>query len=415
MESAFKCEAQDCSQQASYVYRGTTIYICEEHFQPSQKDHFVKIGNVNGAQEALDVVKKCEDPSLQEESIMLVNDIQRRVTETSKELDSCIDNNQLERYESIEQQIFTIISTIRNSHHFREFCVKHYLSLVCDFLSIDRKKIERFIRKGREQTSYDIQSIQAKDELEKVEAKFTEFNEGTISSIKFSTKTDLKNIYKLITGKSLTLKKIDLRLGLKCAEDVEFIRKIRGHIIPNIPKLVIKNAHIDIRLVKEFLYSFFPAKVGRFHFNHQGEMINYDEFADIILDINPKISEGLFLYKFDLGQFQLESFFKLSTRVLNVGLCFCKLELDLVPNFQYSLKYSKVQTINLDECGLPEFCDWQNHPKDLNLIEGLSCIKNLRKNPIEIYLNKCGMSHSQVRETLDKFGLDSMKILNHSM
>lgn len=141
--------------------------------------------------------------------------------------------------------------------------------------------------------------------------------------MKFSIKDKIRNVYKRTSERRLLFERRnkELRLNLKYAEDVEFMRKSGDNIISKVPELAIQNAHVDTRLVKDFIHSSFPKRVERFHFNHQGEMMPYDEFDDLMLYISPQISQGLFLYKLELSQSQLESFFQnINEKIMNVGL-----------------------------------------------------------------------------------------------
>ncbi|CAI2359365.1 unnamed protein product [Moneuplotes crassus] len=428
MESKLKCGAQDCNQQASYMYRGTAIYICEEHFQPSQKEHLVKIGNVDGAQETLDVVKKCiinfkleleqeEYQNIQEESKVLVNNIQSKIPEISKELDSPIESNPTEKYESIEYQVRAIVTEVKSSQPFRSFCFKNYMNLMCDYLEIDRSKIARFISIDSFEGAQDSEISRIKTELEETKSKYTQFRQRAISKMECSNKDDLKKIYEIVTNKQI-LEKWNDQVGLDCKskQDVEFMEAIKCQILPNLNDFRIDKIDLNLLFAKEFILSSFPQKVLRFHLNWEGEIIDIESMNEIIMYINLRIAEELHLYNFQIDQFQLKILLQAVCRnKISLGLSDCALKFDSVPNLQYCFERSKINFIYLNYCGSPERCDWGNHPERFsNLIEALGQSEEMKQQLKTIYLSECKMPKESVRETLDKFCFDSVEIGNYS-
>ncbi|CAI2369923.1 unnamed protein product [Moneuplotes crassus] len=424
MESILKCYTEDCDNEAQYLHKKIKIRICEEHYKQDQQENWERIVNIQEIKQAIEVLQTCiknfsvSTGSEEYNSISLVKQLLDQTIQMQKDISKSKENNDVHKFQEIENEIATLATQLRSNEDFKQFCVQNYMALMCDYLKISKNKIDRFISTKIDVASLQEQLEQKETEFTTLKKRFEECRKRIINTVGTVTQNDFEQCYKMITGKKIEIDIYQNRVlscGSQC--DVEFMESMGDHIIPNYSGLCVDKINCQIPLVKKFIISSFPEEVDRFHLNFQGKLIDCEQISDLIIHTSFTGISELYLYSLKINQPQLQMLLHVICKNQKLlCLCYCKLSLDTVPALQHCLSGSKLQKLNLSYCGAPEYDDWGNHPERFfNLIEALSQCTDFKNDFKRIKLNKCGMTKQNVRKTLDKFGFQSIDILSHSV
>ncbi|CAI2376572.1 unnamed protein product [Moneuplotes crassus] len=424
-----KCEIGTCDNNSEYLHRGLKIRICKQHFQPSEKDKCVRLGQLIEIEDALRVVKTCinnfctgvelgDNIASIKKCKHFVEQVNHKVAQVSKEIESAKSSDDLQSHDCLENEFKDITSELYHCEFFTHFCVKNYMTLMCDYLKIDNNKISRLISTDDEIRNFKGKLEEKEQELKKLEDKYRQICERFINHIGLDTKASLAKAYKIITNLELFLEN-DEKLILDCntEEDTEFMKAVGDNILPNCSELTIDSITSDVKLGTNFICSSFPQTVQRFHLNLNGKMLDCKEAIDMIHHASPHVSIEFCIYGMRISQFQMKNILQSICRNQRIfGFGYCKFELDSVPSFQYCLNGSIIESLDICHCGRPEYNDWKKHPERFtNLIEGLSQSKDFMKNLKRTQLLNCGLEKQHVRYVLDKFDFKHVEITEHSI
>ncbi|CAI2370096.1 unnamed protein product [Moneuplotes crassus] len=424
MEPILKCCTEDCDNEAQYSHKKIKIRLCEEHYQQDQQESWERIVNIQDIKQALEVLQTCiknftvSAESEGHNSNSLVNQLLDQTIQMQKDINKSKENNDVRKFQEIENEIATLATQLRSNEDFKQFCVQNYMALMCDYLKINKNKIDRLIN-----TKIDVASLQ--EQLEQKEADFTalkkrfeECRKRIINTVGTATQDKYEQCYKMITGKEIEISISNnhiLNCGSEC--DVEFMESMGDHIIPNYKSLRIDKISCQISLAKKFIISSLPERVDKFHLNVNGNLIDCEQISDLIIHTSFTGISKLFLYSLKINQPQLQMLLQVICKN-QTSLClgYSKLSLDSVPALQHCLSGSKLKILNLFYCGDSECNDWGKYPEKFsNLIGALSQSVDFKTNFQQIYLEKCGMTKQHVRKTLDKFRFQSIDISFHSV
>ncbi|CAI2370448.1 unnamed protein product [Moneuplotes crassus] len=434
MEIGRKCQAKGCSNEAIYFHKDFKVYICSVHCKPSQRAICVKIGEraeVDSIKDMLKVLETCtknlwiagssiENNAKFEFSELLVRQILDETDGIEKEIKVIQQKHQYENLNGVKQELRKILTYLKNNEIFQQFCVENYISLVCDFLKVNKSKIGQDFDLQINETnemSHNEEVRDITDKYEHVKQEFQTFKKRVITMLNPTTLEGLGQsieIFKRKKSNIETSKKF--QLDFENSEDLEFVNCMGSNIIANLEDFRIHRISDNLQTARDFIFSSFPQKANCLYFNFCGKMINSDEIIDVLCFMNPKIGETLYLYNLEVSQSQMRTLFQLTKdNEKFLGFPCCKLELDTVPNLKHCLIGSKIQTLVLSYCGMPEYCDWKTYPERFeNLIKGLSQSEDFVSNLQSFRMKRCGMPLDQVREILDANNFEKAKISDHS-
>ncbi|CAI2362441.1 unnamed protein product [Moneuplotes crassus] len=444
MESTLKCEIGSCANTALHYQKDFKVYICEEHSKMTQSQNCEKLEDSEGIEETLKVLEECiknfsvsaesedkkEDLANNKE---FIDSFKEKLTQISTNFNCERENQNFHQYSSIRKEVASVAKELKENPFFQKFCIHSYISLMCDYLSFDKAKVENITDSVYEQEEDPIepqellpvhpqpeyqQQSTLEDELQTLKLRFDQFKTKALTMINLRSHNDLEESYELITGQKLQIE-ADKRISFDCSseENTKFMESISDRVLPDYPCLRIDRINADFRLMKQFVISSFPQRVERLDFNTNGIMSNADDILDIYSHISSRVTQQIYLYNFEVSEHSMKILLNTSRLNQNIlGFIYCKIDLDTVPNFKHSLNSSKIKTLNFAYCGEPEYCDWKNYPERFsNLIQGLSQSERCRYTLKDIHLKKCGLSKDSVRKVLDTNGFNKTNILNHSI
>ncbi|CAI2379720.1 unnamed protein product [Moneuplotes crassus] len=425
---AVKCEIEACTNSSKYFHKELEIRICEQHFKPSQKNQCVRLGQLNEVEDALRVVKTCinnfctgvelgDNIASIKKCKHFAEQVNHKVAQVSKGIESAKSSDDLQSHDCLESEVKDITSELYHCEFFTHFCVKNYMTLMCDYLKIDHNKVSELISPEDEIRNFKEKLEEKEQELENMEDKYRQICERIINDIGLDTKESLLKSYKIVTDLEL-IQKNDRVLIFNCdtEEDTEFMKAIGDNILPNCSRLRLDSITSDVKLFKNFICSSFPETVQWFHLNCNGEIIDCQEIIETIHYVSPHISLEFYIYNMRISQFQMKYILQSICKNQKIfGFGYCKFELDSVPSFQYCLDGSIIEFLSFCGNGRSKYSDWQKHPERFsNLIEGLSQSKDFKKNFKMIQMLNCGMKKQHVRGVLDKFDFKQVEIIEHS-
>ncbi|CAI2368760.1 unnamed protein product [Moneuplotes crassus] len=424
MESILKCQIADCDLEAQYSHQKIEIRICEKHYQQDQQEYWIKITNIQEIQQALEVLQTCiknfsvSTESEEYNSISLVKQLRDQAIQMQEKIGKAKENNDVHKLQEIKDEAANLATQLRSNEDFKQFCVQSYMTLMCDYLKISKNKIDRLINTKIDVASLQEQLEQKEKDFTTLKKRFEECRKRIINTVGTATQDKYEQCYKIITGKEVEISISNnhiLSCGSEC--DVEFMESMGDHIIPNYKSLRIDKISCQISLAKKFIISSFPERVDKFHFNVKGKLIDCEQISDLIIHTSFTGLSELCLYSLKINQPQLQMLLQVICKNQTfLGLGYSKLSLDSVPALQHCLSGSKLKILELFYCGGSECNDWGKYPERFsNLIRALSQSVDFKKNFQQIRLEKCGMTKQHVRETLDKFGFQSIDILSHSV
>ncbi|CAI2369347.1 unnamed protein product [Moneuplotes crassus] len=437
IEKLPECHAEECTNVATYLHKGFNVNICDEHYQLNHKESCVKLENIDerdGIKEALEVIQACtknlqvvldsdNDKEDQEEIKHLLAEVLTQTQEMFIEIEKGEEGEGFQDNHEIKNKVRDIFLQLKSEEGFKQFCVVNYTHLVCDYLSLNKVKINEILKiEGFDKISnlernmvHENTNLLAYKELQN---KFCDFKKKAIALINPSTLEQLEKCYEMITGVSEPIKASSgLVLKFDNIKDLDFINSMENMPICDLDSLKIRHIRDNLQVAKDFIYLSFPRNVREFHFNSEGKIYDFENIIDTVSFVSPLVSTGLFLYNFKLNQAQMKKLFRIvSKRLIYVGVPQCILELDSIPDFSNSLDGSIIEWLGISYCGSPECCDWKKYPERFsNLIRGLVISKDFKTNLKEITINESGLSLEIVQQTLKENGLGHVKIYRHSM
>ncbi|CAI2385324.1 unnamed protein product [Moneuplotes crassus] len=267
-----------------------------------------------------------------------------------------------------------------------------------------------------------------------------EFLESTLNP---SHPRDLEILYKFLTKKQpLITSHSKLKLDLSNPGDLEFIKLVKSRM-PDMDRIDIRKIPKDCQPLETFIEQAFPESVRRFDFNNDSNLDmskrGFEKYMPLLLSLQPRISECLFLYTFKITQDQLSTLFSTYTHLKTFGFAYCSLDLTTPPSFP-PLPLCCLKYLYLNHCGHPPYSDWVNSPEQFeNLIKGLGQCQGIKESLKEISIAGCGLevdptsqakadmnSHTSlqreinqnnfqtfcinIREMLDQYGLEHVVI-----
>ncbi|CAI2386811.1 unnamed protein product [Moneuplotes crassus] len=217
--------------------------------------------------------------------------------------------------------------------------------------------------------------------------------------------------FKLLTeGKCLVDNKNNIILDLSDQMQVDFLHQNSDKRLPDCNELKVDSLPEREPEIFSIMTDMFPSKVRRLDLNCKNSAnLQLEEFIDKITCLSYKISEALFLYNFNVKAEDMNTIFESFKEKKCIAFCNCVIDIKDIPDFEDSLKGTKIKTLNFAKSGQKAKSNWSEHPERLeNLIKGLANCEDLKTSLEIIYLTKCGLSETKVKEIQDQNGLGNL-------
>ncbi|CAI2376573.1 unnamed protein product [Moneuplotes crassus] len=425
MNKKFKCQLQDCGRQAEWFNKSLRIAICKKHLALSEESHSVKIGNLEGAEETLRLVKACINEfyeasrsitieECEEESNNFCEQLEDKVEEISNELNYVRKNKKFEDFGAIETRIKALTLELKKNQLFNKFCTQLYFCMKCEQLGVNKEKTSRFIENPLNEDLFVDQLKQKDTELKNLKGELKTIKEKVASIVGLSSQADIEKVYCIITGKKIA-PKISEQLVLDCNDqkNCDFMEILGDNILPNCDMLRINNIQEHISLVENFIFRCFPQTVRCLALNFRGKPINWEKLVEMVTYLSPHITNELYLYNLKFGPFQLSNILQNTCQhIKELGFGSCILEIDTVPSLQYCLYGSRIETLLLDNFDSSECKDCSvSSLRFSNLMEGLSQSKDFVNSFKKLVLIEFCMDREDVIEILEKIGFSSVYLV----
>ncbi|CAI2379721.1 unnamed protein product [Moneuplotes crassus] len=307
-----KCQIAD-------FHEGFKIKICADHSHQNKQENCTRLGNIGESEEALEVIGACMKSMLVEietegnfldfeEQSFVATRIQKKIVQLIPQLESIKDKSLFQDIKIIEKGIVGIMKELHQSDCFKQFCMRNYMALMCNYLKIDYKKVSRLIK-----TPFDDDGIQAKlqrveEEAETLKHDLKKLRERVITTIGLEPQANFQKAYELITNKKLIPSDPkELSFDCACPKDACFMESSDGNVLFNCKELNICRITDNIKLAKDFICSSFPQTVQNFHMNLNGGILDCEEVNDIIVYVGPHVSKEFCIYGMEMSHFQMKN------------------------------------------------------------------------------------------------------------
>ncbi|CAI2369801.1 unnamed protein product [Moneuplotes crassus] len=425
MEQTPKCNVDGCNLTAKYLHNLMRIRVCQEHYQPDHKESWTRIVPCKEVEQALGLFTTCmknftiandsnEGEGLNED----IQSFNAKVARTTDEFTKLEQEEDPKKLEEMEQELINLITELRKNESFKQFCVKHYMHLICEYLNIQIDEIERFIDTKIDTISLEQKLKQSEDGLKNLNKELNECRKKFVNTVGTTTIPDFELCYELITSSKATISPAS-KLILDCykPQDINFMQCMGDNILPNFNHLSIRRIDENLNLVNNFVLSSFPQNVKGFSLNTNGKLIDCEPVMNLIIHTSSSVLQSMYLSNFIISQSQLKTLLQTTCKNQSeLHFLHCQMMLDSVPNLNYCLRGSKIKALNFSNCGPSGYCDFENHPERFeNLINALSQSSDFKKNFSAICLSRCGMAKLYVEDTLKKFEFQEVTIEKHSV
>ncbi|CAI2369996.1 unnamed protein product [Moneuplotes crassus] len=410
MDQTLHCQKSGCPLTAYHFDPSTAQYLCYVHSEEGQgKQVTTEFKEIS---EDIWVVKACirsvlvglEEGESGAGVKKLVNKVRKRITECEERLKFRREEQKKMDYGEVRKQLCC-------ENMLKIMVLRRGIRMIEIFPRVDHRLTAGF---QEMQNNFELMSIHNK-KIKERQKRNEKFKQVMVSFADPSTIRGFNCLYEAMTDKKISIEDSeDLVLDFKNQLDIEFMKSIRDFKIPDVYELELRNIPEDMSTFRDFIYTSFPDKVGRFDFDCNTSKKDCDQILDLISHVSPKVTSELYLYSCELSQYQLRRFLAATRQnQASVGLPMCKIDLDSVPDFGNSLNGSKIEEISLSFCGGPDYSDWKRHPHRFeNLIQGLSQSDDFVRNLQHLNLNGCGIQQEDALQVLEQYRLSHVILID---
>ncbi|CAI2377404.1 unnamed protein product [Moneuplotes crassus] len=195
-------------------------------------------------------------------------------------------------------------------------------------------------------------------------------------------------------------------LHLNCTNTKCFINTFSPMVLPNLNKIIIRDAYKKSKYITDIFVKWFPqnVKVAEIFSSCKGTKI--PNFFSEYFKLSSKVQQEIKFCDFAINEKQLKRIMVSFRHLEDLMLIHCKISVPKIPNFSLALKNTKLKSLSLDECASANRCNWNKNPEEFyNFIRGLGTSTDLRGSLDFLSLEYFRIGKSKTRTFLDENGL----------
>ncbi|CAI2362965.1 unnamed protein product [Moneuplotes crassus] len=207
-----------------------------------------------------------------------------------------------------------------------------------------------------------------------------------------------------------------LAFNFEDANDQAVIESIRSKVLPECKDLRLTNHTLKNKWFVSFIKTSFPVIVNNLTFNENSENLTLlDDYLSALTLVSKRVKDSIDVYNCLIKDASMKVFLSINCYKQKIGFFDCAIDIQNPSDFSYALECSQIKELYLNYCGNKRNSDWGTHPdRFIALVKGLSTAPDFVKSLEVIWIYDSGMEEREVREVLDRYGFQNVRILVHS-